>query len=110
MILAPPRIPGPFWLVVNSLSPGPGNNYSSIRGTVSRDPETETGTLESEKRVHGIHGTLETGLRVLRFLRCPRFVFLCGHSAGFLLKVYRHKINKWVERVRDKNNGFEAQL
>ena len=28
----------------------------------SRDPETETGNLEIEKRVHGIHGTLETGL------------------------------------------------
>ena len=28
----------------------------------SRDPETETGNLETEKRVHRIHGTLETGL------------------------------------------------
>ena len=28
----------------------------------SRDPETETGNLEVEKRVHGIHGTLEQGL------------------------------------------------
>ena len=28
----------------------------------SRDPETETGKLETEKRVHRIHGTLETGL------------------------------------------------
>ena len=27
-----------------------------------RDPETGTGNLEIEKRVHGIHGTLETGL------------------------------------------------
>ena len=27
-----------------------------------RDPETETGNLETEKRVHKIHGTLETGL------------------------------------------------
>ena len=28
----------------------------------SGDPETETGSLETEKRVHRIHGTLETGL------------------------------------------------
>ena len=28
----------------------------------SRDPETETGNLETEKRVHRIHGTLEAGL------------------------------------------------
>ena len=28
----------------------------------SRDLETETGNLETEKRVHRIHGTLETGL------------------------------------------------
>ena len=27
-----------------------------------RDPDTETGNLETEKRVHRIHGTLETGL------------------------------------------------
>ena len=28
----------------------------------SRDPETETGSLETEERAHRIHGTLETGL------------------------------------------------
>ena len=28
----------------------------------SRDPETETGSLETEKTVHRVHGTLETGL------------------------------------------------
>ena len=28
----------------------------------SRDPETETGSLEIEKMVHRIHGTLEPGL------------------------------------------------
>ena len=33
----------------------------------SRDPETETGSFEIEKRVHGIHGTLEIGLH-----RMPR--------------------------------------
>ena len=30
----------------------------------SRDPETETGNLETEKRVHTIHNTLETSSRV----------------------------------------------
>ena len=33
-----------------------------IPETDSRDPGTETGSLETEKRVHRIHGTLETGL------------------------------------------------
>ena len=37
------------------------NNPGSLKPD-SRDPETETGSLEIEKRVHRIHGTLETGL------------------------------------------------
>ena len=37
------------------------NNPGSLKPD-SRDPETETGNLETEKRVHRIHGTLETGL------------------------------------------------
>ena len=38
----------------------------------SRDPETETGNLQTEKRVHRIHGTLETDLqRMLRSLVAP---------------------------------------
>ena len=38
----------------------------------SGDPETETGSLEIEKRVHRIHGTLETGLHsILRSLVAP---------------------------------------
>ena len=38
----------------------------------SRDPETETGNPENEKRVHRIHDTLETGLqRILRSLVAP---------------------------------------
>ena len=37
------------------------NNPGSLKPD-SRDPETETGKLETEKRVHRIHGTLETGL------------------------------------------------
>ena len=31
----------------------------------SRDPVTETGNLEIEKRVHRIQGTLETGLQIM---------------------------------------------
>ena len=38
----------------------------------SRDPEAETGSLETEKRVHRIHGTLETGVHIiLRSLVAP---------------------------------------
>ena len=38
----------------------------------SRDPETETGKLETEKRVHRRHDTLETGLHIiLRSLVSP---------------------------------------
>ena len=38
----------------------------------SRDPETETGSLVTEKRVHRTHDTLETGLQImLRSLVAP---------------------------------------
>ena len=40
------------------------NNPGSLKPD-SRDPETETGNLETEKRVHRIHGTLETGLHMI---------------------------------------------
>ena len=43
-------------------SPGPGNKQSRIPEHDSRDPEAETGSLKTKKRVHRIHGTLETGL------------------------------------------------
>ena len=53
----------------NLFIPGHSNNNSRISETDSSDPETETGNLETEKRVHRIHGTLETGLqRMLRSL------------------------------------------
>ena len=39
------------------------NNNSRIPETDSRDPESETGSLETEKRVHRIQDTLETGLQ-----------------------------------------------
>ena len=38
------------------------NNPGSLKPD-SRDPETETGNLETEKRIHRMHDTLETGLR-----------------------------------------------
>ena len=44
---------------------GPRAPVTIIPGSLkpdSRDPETETGSLEIEKRVHRIHETLETGL------------------------------------------------
>ena len=50
----------------------PSNNNSRILETCSRDPETETGGLETEKRVHRVHGTLETGLQMMpRSLMAP---------------------------------------
>ena len=43
----------------------------------SRDPETETGNLETEKRVHRIHDTLETGLHMI-----PRSLVAPSRGAG----------------------------
>ena len=43
----------------------------------SRDPETGTGNLEIEKRVHRIHGTLETGLHMM-----PRSLVAPTRGAG----------------------------
>ena len=49
---------GGNWVASRALS---NTNPGSLKPD-SRDPETETGNLETEKRVHRIHGTLETGL------------------------------------------------
>ena len=46
--------------------PGFSSHNSRILETESRDPETETGSLEIEYRVHRIHGTLEMGLYMMR--------------------------------------------
>ena len=51
----------PAGLMVICLCPGPSKKQSSIPETGSRDLETETGSLETERRVHRIHGILETG-------------------------------------------------
>ena len=56
----------PSWPVVICLSPGPRKNNFRIRETDSRDPETESGSLESEKSVRRTHGTLKTGLQRMR--------------------------------------------
>ena len=42
----------------------------------SRDPETETGSLEIEEMVHRIHGTLDMGLH--KNASQPR----CSHKGG----------------------------
>ena len=47
---------------VIALPPGLTNNNSRILETVSRNLDTETGSFETESRVHGIHDTLEDGL------------------------------------------------
>ena len=54
------------------LRPDPG----SLRPD-SRDPEIEIGNLETEKRVHRIHGTLETGLHMM-----PRSLVAPSRGAG----------------------------
>ena len=69
VILGSPRSCEPSWRTLNG-SPGPSNNYSRIPET--RDPETETGNLETGKRVHGIHDTLEKELQMIpRSLAAP---------------------------------------
>ena len=60
-----PRSKAPAWRRLNGWFPGFGNNNSKIPETNSRDPETETLNLETELRVHVIHGTLETGLQMM---------------------------------------------
>ena len=52
------------------------NNPGSLKPD-SRDPETETRSLEIEKRVHRIHGTLETGLHMI-----PRSLVAPSRGAG----------------------------
>ena len=51
--------------MVNGSWLGPSNKQSRIPETNSRDLETETGSLETEKRVHKIHDTLGTGLQMM---------------------------------------------
>ena len=56
-----PRRVGGKWVACRALS-------NTIPGSLkpdSRDPDTETGNLETAKRVHRIHGTLETGLHMI---------------------------------------------
>ena len=59
---------------------GSGTLVTTVPGSLkpdSRDPETETGKLEIEKRVHRIHDTLETGLQ-----RMPRSLVAPTRGAG----------------------------
>ena len=58
-----PQISGPSGLVENGWRLGASNKHPGSLKPDFRDPETETGKLETEKRVHRIHGTLETGLQ-----------------------------------------------
>ena len=78
MILGHPRSKAPARLGVICSSPGPSNNNSRASETDSRDPET--GNLETEKRVHRIHGALETGLYML-----PRILVAPATGAGALI-------------------------
>ena len=60
---ATPNLEYPLEGLEIASSPGPSNNNSRFLETESRDPEAEAGNLEAEKRVHGIHDTLETVLQ-----------------------------------------------
>ena len=64
VILGSPQISGPIRFGGNrfGLWAPVANKQYRIPEHDSRDPETETGKLEIEKRVHRIHETLETGL------------------------------------------------
>ena len=66
-ILRPSRVEGKLF--------HPRALVTTIPGSLkpdSGDPETETGNLETEKRVHRIHGRMETGLHMmLRSLVAP---------------------------------------
>ena len=60
----------------------PRAQVTTIPGSLkpdSRDPETETGNLETEKRVHRIHDTLGTGLHMM-----PRSLVAPTTGAGGL--------------------------
>ena len=50
--------------MVNCSSLGPSNSPGSLKPTLG-DPEAETGNLETEKRVHRSHDTLEAGLQII---------------------------------------------
>ena len=78
MILGSPQILGT--LLVGGKLGGSRALRNIIPGSLrpdSRDPETETGDLETEKRAQRIHGTLETGLQ-----RIPRSLVAPTRGAG----------------------------
>ena len=56
------------------------NNPGSLKPD-SGDPETETGNLETDKRVQRIHDTLETGLHMM-----PRSLMAPSRGAGGFLR------------------------
>ena len=66
MILGSPQILGTLWVEVKWCHPR--SLVTTIPGSLkpdSRDPETETGNPETEKKVHRIHDTLEKGLQMI---------------------------------------------
>ena len=68
-----PNLVGGKWFGSRALS---NTNPGSLKPD-SSDPETETGDLETEKRVHRIHDTLETGLHMI-----PRSLVAPSRGAG----------------------------
>ena len=65
----------------------------------SRDPETETGNLETEKRVHRIHGTLEPGLDMI-----PRSLVAPTRGAGGFVFIWH------LAAIRKRVRGIQTSL
>ena len=78
---AHPRSCDRAWWKANVWFLGSSNNNSRIPATDSRVPETEAENLEIELRVHRIHDTLESGLRMI-----PRSLMAPTRGAGGLHK------------------------
>ena len=74
---APPNL-GTFLVEGNlGTSRGLSNTNPGSLKPDSKDPETEIESLETEGRVHRIHGTLETGLHMI-----PRSLVAPSRGAG----------------------------
>ena len=82
-------------------SPELGNTIPGSLEPDSRDPGTETGNLETEKRVHRIHGTLTTGLQKDALQAVPPQ----GGPADFCYKQPMSRDPLWFTEVCLVNRG-----
>ena len=87
--------PDPGTFLVGGKLVHPRALVTTIPGSLKpdfRDPETETGNLETEKRVHRIHDTLETGLH-----RIPRSLVAPTRGAGGFEVIWTSQIQQLKE-------------